>query len=330
MKENNLKVVNLYNYKKYIPQVANWIYKEFIENKINDCEYVDIENSLNNRLKDEIPFTYIGLIEDKCIGTISVFENDLKKCKDLTPWLAALYVDESCRGNGYAKGLIESVLDKIKELGHKKIYLRTETAGNYYLELGWEEVLNIRDEHGIDTTVFTKHIVEDSKPDRFGSFSEIMNCIHSDLIIQIVKEKSLTLQSVELPIHQMSIYEYIDAKHDENYKYYFYDVSFNKLRNNISNSNPGLIISVNNSFAEDYNKDVIKSLVVNNLMEKWSEVDKVNICLVKETDTIDKNDNDVIQTVHFFYEGEQIFKIIYFFNTWNQLLELSMGHRSVR
>lgn len=158
MVDNSFKIVNLYDHKEYIPQVANWIFKEFIENKICDCAYIDIEKSLNKRLKDEIPFTYIGLKGDKCIGTVSVFVNDLKKCKDFTPWLAALYICEDYRGYGYARQLIEKVLNKVTSLGYNKLYLRTETASAYYLKLGWTNILRTKDEHGIDTIVFSKDL----------------------------------------------------------------------------------------------------------------------------------------------------------------------------
>lgn len=74
----------------------------------------------------------------------------------MSPWLAALYVQEEYRGRGYAKELISKVVDTVSELGFSKIYLRTETAGEYYLKHGWGKLEDVIDENGIETTVYEK------------------------------------------------------------------------------------------------------------------------------------------------------------------------------
>ncbi len=153
---NEVKIVNLYHHKKYIPQVADWIFSEFIRDKIENCTLEDIVSALNNRMENEVPMTFIALKGVRCIGTISLFENDLKMQKELTPWLAALYVDKKYRKNGYAKLLIDNLYIEAKKLKLNKLYLRTENAGNYYLKHGWSELYKIIDEHGIYTTVYER------------------------------------------------------------------------------------------------------------------------------------------------------------------------------
>ena len=50
---------------------------------------------------------------------------------DLYPWLAALYVEEDCRGNGYGKMLIEHAVKDAGLLGFKNLYLCTDHIGFY-------------------------------------------------------------------------------------------------------------------------------------------------------------------------------------------------------
>lgn len=154
----NLKIVNVQNYKQYINQIADWIYGEFIKGHIPNCSYLDIVSSIKDRKISKIPMTLICLHNDKCIGTISLFSNDLSKLQQFTPWLAALYVDKKYRKNGIAKLLITEVENIVKKLGYSKLYLRTETAGEYYSKLGWNKFIDITDENGIFTSVYEKVI----------------------------------------------------------------------------------------------------------------------------------------------------------------------------
>lgn len=150
----NMTIHLLRDKPEYIKQVADWLYSIFIREHHPDFSYEELLEVLKERV------TYILLEGDRCIGTVSLFDNDLKKLPDLTPWLAALYVDEQYRSRGYAKGLIEFLITEVKKLGYKRLYLRTETAQNYYANLGWEFVMDTVDEDGIDTSVFKFDIKE--------------------------------------------------------------------------------------------------------------------------------------------------------------------------
>ena len=88
----SLKIENLIDHKNRIPKVAEWIFHEFIQDKYISISKSDIIESLNNRNKNKNPMTFIGILNSECIGTISLFSNDLKQRQDLSPWIAALYV----------------------------------------------------------------------------------------------------------------------------------------------------------------------------------------------------------------------------------------------
>lgn len=154
MLTEELKIVNLYKNKEFIPQVADWIYHEFIEGHIQDCTHSDILRALENRQEETLPMTFIGFAGTDCVGTISIFSNDLKKRPELCPWLAALYIQDKYRNRGYAKELIRKVESVASYLGFPKLYLRTETAGKYYSKQGWTRLEDLIDENGIETSVF--------------------------------------------------------------------------------------------------------------------------------------------------------------------------------
>lgn len=145
----------LCNHPEYVETVANWIYSEFVvksEKSLQKLEQI-IEYFKNTNLTS-FPITLIAVAENKRVGTISIFENDLKIQNDLTPWLASLYVSPQYRGQGIAEKLINRVQEVVKGLGFKTLYLRTEHTSEYYRRLGWEYVYKTNDEKGQETEVF--------------------------------------------------------------------------------------------------------------------------------------------------------------------------------
>ena len=128
------KIILLRENKKYIPQVAFWIFNAFVKGIKKNKSLEDIEKSLKETE------TYIYMENSIAMGTVSIFKDDLDGWEHLTPWLAALYVDESFRGQGIAEKLIYHVKKVVKERRMNTLYLRTEVTRNYYLSLGWEDV----------------------------------------------------------------------------------------------------------------------------------------------------------------------------------------------
>jgi N-acetylglutamate synthase-like GNAT family acetyltransferase len=152
----SIKIENIQKNKRFIPKISNWIYSEFIIGHIPDIEIQDIEKAIKNRKMNEIPMTLICLKDNNCIGTISIFSNDLSKLPQLTPWIAALYIDKNYRNKGFGKQLMKEAENIVKKLGYEKLYLRTETASKYYNKLGWNKIKELTDENNIDTSVFEK------------------------------------------------------------------------------------------------------------------------------------------------------------------------------
>ncbi len=142
---------------KYIPLIATWLYKEFVENIKPGISLEHVIQKLYNHKKLEFPITIIAKEGNQCIGTVSLCENDFKGMT-VKPWLASLIVDKQHRGTGIGKKLINEITNVAITMGYKKLYLRTEHAAEYYQKLGWLFIDKRIDDSGIETEIFSKEI----------------------------------------------------------------------------------------------------------------------------------------------------------------------------
>ena len=148
-----MQIEYLTDYNNFTEQAAEWIYREFIQGIQHGVSYEQILNAFHECHKTKLPIRLVALENGRCVGTVSIVKNDLN-CRVYTPWLAALYVDESRRGNKIGEGLIDRVKQIAKELGHDELYLRTEHASNYYRRLGWQFVESCDDDYDLKPDVF--------------------------------------------------------------------------------------------------------------------------------------------------------------------------------
>ena len=134
-------------------QVARWIYDEFIENMRIGITYDEVLSNIKNCHKTELPIRLVAIVGEECAGTVSIVQNDLK-CREYTPWLAALYVDKAFRNHKIGERLISCVKDIVKDLGYSELYLRTEHASGYYRKLKWQFVESCEDHFNLKPDVF--------------------------------------------------------------------------------------------------------------------------------------------------------------------------------
>lgn len=156
-----MKIEYLCKFPQYIELVSEWIYSEFVIKSGSSMTLTQVKHYFKNTNSDKLPITLIAIIDEKCVGTISIFKNDLKTRQDLSPWLASLYVSSLYRGKGIGKKLILEVQAMVKELGYDAVYLRTEETSEYYIKNGWKYIIETVDEKGKKTDIFMLNVQND-------------------------------------------------------------------------------------------------------------------------------------------------------------------------
>lgn len=89
---------------------------------------------------DGLPCAWVAFADGEPVGSVSLVECNMDTRKDLTPWLAALFVLPEHRGRGIGAALVERCEREAALTGAIRLYLYTERAANYYKRLGWAVV----------------------------------------------------------------------------------------------------------------------------------------------------------------------------------------------
>jgi GNAT superfamily N-acetyltransferase len=153
-----MKVDYLCNQPEYVNEISGWVYKEFVKKLKGHMSIEEVNKCFNETNIDTFPITFIAIKNGRCLGVVSIFENDLKTQNGLKPWLATLYVKTKSRNKGIAKILIDAVIEKTKEMGYSTLYLRTEHKSEYYKKRNWKFVYKPHDENGKETEVYKYEI----------------------------------------------------------------------------------------------------------------------------------------------------------------------------
>jgi GNAT superfamily N-acetyltransferase len=98
-----------------------------------------IATGLTKNMTDTpIPFALVAHDGEKFLGTASVIAADLEERPLLTPWVAAVWVEEDARRHGVGAALVDRATEGCFALGERRVYLcaRARMAG-FYERLGW-------------------------------------------------------------------------------------------------------------------------------------------------------------------------------------------------
>ena len=89
----------------------------------------------------EIPFCLVAHDDATYIGSVLGIASDLDDRPELSPWVAALWVEPEFRRQGAAAALIKAALDEVFKLGHEVAFLcATAEKRAMYQRQGWKLV----------------------------------------------------------------------------------------------------------------------------------------------------------------------------------------------
>ncbi|MBQ3054762.1 MAG: GNAT family N-acetyltransferase [Oscillospiraceae bacterium] len=133
-----MKFEMIFDHPEHRATVAKWMYDEFCKTDRPSVSYEDMMKKLGSRTRN-FPYTFLALEGDVPVGTVTLYENDLKG-ESLSPWMGSLVVAPELRGCGFGRELIAFIQGFARGLGYDTLYLRTEHTAKYYERLGWSFV----------------------------------------------------------------------------------------------------------------------------------------------------------------------------------------------
>ena len=138
-----MNIVYLADHPHHIPTVARWHHAAWGHLRHDDSLERRIKRLEGNMGHQEIPTVLIAVEDGIVLGSASLIPHDMDTRKDLTPWLASVYTDESHRGRGIGSAVVQRVMAEAKTLGVETLYLMTPDRQTFYERLGWVRMVDV-------------------------------------------------------------------------------------------------------------------------------------------------------------------------------------------
>jgi len=128
-----IHIENLRDHPQHRDRVIDWLWQEFDAENTREFFASVIDSSLSTA---GLPLTFIALQGTEIVGTVGLWRCDLISRQDLTPWLAALYVDPEWRTQGVGQQMQRFIREYSRAAGYENLYLWATFSG-YYERYGW-------------------------------------------------------------------------------------------------------------------------------------------------------------------------------------------------
>jgi len=151
----------LADYPAYLSTVSAWVFGEWGE-YMPELTLEDLTSIFKEHLnRDRIPLTLIAFLDGQPAGTASIYVHDLDIRPDLSPWLAAVYVDPPFRKQGIGSALVKAIESVARKLQISRLYLFTPDQEHFYTRLGWSVLEHVEYRNQIEV-VMDKFMEEQS------------------------------------------------------------------------------------------------------------------------------------------------------------------------
>ena len=141
MKQGNLPAIIIEHLAKHmaeIPTLAMWVHEEWGHLLPDTTLEAFISDFENRTTPGQIPETFVALADDKPLGMASLVKHDMLTRKDLSPWLASVYVPPNSRNGGVGSRLVKAVMQEAEAMGVEKFFLFTPDRVKFYQRQGWK------------------------------------------------------------------------------------------------------------------------------------------------------------------------------------------------
>lgn len=137
MTERNVVVSNLRDTPHFFDAVADRIWRAWWEPQGFPLSHITglLQASLTEDAESLCLVAHAG---DRFVGTASVIASDLEERPDLTPWVAAVWVDPPFRGTGIGGDIVLRAARAALDSGAKAVHLCALPGKRaFYERLGW-------------------------------------------------------------------------------------------------------------------------------------------------------------------------------------------------
>lgn len=133
-----MELVLLSDHPSVIDQVANWYFQQWGVSHPR-TSLVKIKQTLAQfALTSAPPILLLARDKYDFVGAAQLKSHEMAAFPDYEYWLSGVYVDSAYRNTQVMSLLIEGILEKARDLGIDKIYLKTEKLdGGHYRALGF-------------------------------------------------------------------------------------------------------------------------------------------------------------------------------------------------
>lgn len=157
-----MQLMNLMQHPSAIPLLAQWHFAEWhaLFPQRTDTDFAaELRECLHDASKDELqlplPQTWVVMADDGNIcGSVSLLLQDMATNRDLSPWLANVFIAPEYRGQGLGKQVVLAAMAKAAARQIPRLYLFTEDQQPFYARLGWQLHKQERYE-GVDVSVMS-------------------------------------------------------------------------------------------------------------------------------------------------------------------------------
>lgn len=117
-------------------ELAEYVKKQWP--KVQNVVLPVIQESITS--KNGLPLTFLLLKQGVLIGFYQLIGQELVTTrKDLSPWIAPLFINKHERGNAFGSLLLEHARKFAGQLGYEKVYLATDHI-LFYEKYGFREI----------------------------------------------------------------------------------------------------------------------------------------------------------------------------------------------
>jgi N-acetylglutamate synthase-like GNAT family acetyltransferase len=127
----------LVDYPEFCEQLAVWLHAEwgwFTPGSTLEARRQKLCAHLN---RDELPLAVVAHERGTLLGTAALRAQDMDTRRELTPWMASVYVTPSARTLGIGTRLVARIEREAFRLGFGTLYLVTFDKASYYARRGW-------------------------------------------------------------------------------------------------------------------------------------------------------------------------------------------------